>query len=147
MRRTLVRGLVTLVFTAVAGSACDKSTESGPTTPTSGPVETAEPDFTGTLSINGAVIYPFTANVGLISAIVKSIEPNTPEISKSIGVDAGVWSGVQCGTLVSNNNAGVGSGVAASANAVSNFCIRVYDAGNDHALTEPVTFVVHITHF
>jgi hypothetical protein len=38
----------------------------------------------------------------------------------------------------------VGSGVAGQANAAGDLCVRVYDPGT---LTEPVTFVVSITHF
>src|SRR5262245_59950774 len=111
MSRSLPFGALCLAVAALTASACDKSTDLQPVNP--GPVQISEPDFTGNLSINGAVVYNFS-NVfpGIINATVKTIDPNTETNSRSIGVDVGVWSGIQCQTVVANPNAGVGSGVA-----------------------------------
>jgi hypothetical protein len=147
MYRSFVRGVVTLALVAFAASGCDKSTEPGtPITP--GPTEVAEPDFTGTLSLNGGVTTHFSVTgVGLVNAIVKTIDPNTEGNTRSIGISMGTWNGTTCQDVIHNDNAGQGSGIAGMANAVVDLCVRVYDPGPPNALTEPVNFVVSITHF
>jgi len=147
MQRVFLRSVVLPAMLALGAVACDKSTnpiDPGPI----GPVQVSEPDFTGTLSINGGVTTHFSVTgLGLINASLKTIDPNTADNSKSIGMAMGTWNGTTCQDVIHNDNVGQGSGIAGQANAIVDICVRVYDAGGAVALTEPVNFVVTITHF
>ena len=144
MRRSVVSGLATLALVAFTATACDKSIDPDPITDP-GPTEIAEPDFTGTLALNGAVTTHFdVTGAGAVNAIVKTIDPNTSSNSQSIGVALGTWNGTSCQVVLFNDNAGLNSGVAGFANAAGTLCARVYDPG---LLPQPVNFVLAITHF
>lgn len=145
MKRPLLRGVLSLALLTLATAGCS-NTET-PTTPTGPTVpEITEPDFTGTLTINGGVTTNFAVtSTGTVTAIVSSIEPNK-NATISIGLALGTWNGTSCQTVpgLSNDNTGIGSGVAGFANAAGSLCARVYDVGQ---LTEPVAFVVQIKHY
>lgn len=149
MRAIWRRGALGVLVTA-AGlvAACDRTTD--PLTPgTTAPTEVTEPQFTGTLTINGGAVTSFAvANVGTITVTVADLQPNRADFSLSIGLELGTWNGTSCAvtglpTLV-NYNAGVGSGIAGYANGTGSFCVRVLDIGQ---LTEPVTFTISIKHY
>jgi hypothetical protein len=126
---------------ALLGAGCGggDTQEITPIDPT--PTEITEPPFTGTLTINGGMTKSFqSVFAGTVTAIVDSIQP-TPTIS--IGVSLGMWNGTSCELVTFNDNAAVGSGVAALASGAGNLCARVYDVGQ---LTEPIEFVVTIKH-
>jgi hypothetical protein len=136
MRRRLFCAALSV---ALLGAGCSSTEQVTPIDPT--PTEITEPPFTGTLTINGGATKPFqSVSAGTVTAIVDSIQP-TPTIA--IGVSLGVWNGTSCEQVTFNDNAAVGSGVAALANGFGNLCARVYDTGQ---LTEPIEFAVTIKH-
>ena len=142
MHRVSVGGLL-VTFMALSAVACTK-TDSGSTPVNPTPPQITEPDWTGTLTVNGAVILPFTAtDVGTVTAIVEDLNPSA-DATLSVGLDLGTWDGSGCTLKKSNVNAGIGSGVVAFANGPGALCGRISDTGH---LTEPVTFVVKITHY
>jgi hypothetical protein len=123
----------------VMGAGCGEDPQVTPIDPT--PTEITEPPFTGTLTINGGVTKSFqSVQAGTVTAIIDSIQP-TPTIA--IGVSLGVWNGTSCEQKTFNDNAAVGSGVAALANGAGNLCARVYDVGQ---LTQPIEFSITIKH-
>ena len=134
------RLLFAALSVALLGAGCGDSEEPiTPIDPT--PTEITEPPFTGTLAVRGGVTQPFQSiSAGTVTAIVDSIQP-TPTVA--IGVSLGLWNGTSCEQVTFNDNAAVGSGVAALANGFGNLCARVYDAGH---LTESVQFTVTIKH-
>ena len=140
--------LVAVLLASGASAACDRSKE--PLTPTTPTVtEVTEPQFTGTLTINGGATQAFAvSNVGIITVTIADLQPNRADASLSIGVAIGTWNGTSCQLSgfpsLYNDNAGVGSGIAGYANGSGNFCVRVYDIGQ---LTEPVAFKVNIKHY
>jgi hypothetical protein len=131
-----------LLAVALATAGCSSNEPQTPTTPT--PVEIPEPDWTGTLTVNGAVILPFNAqDIGTVTAILSDLQPNN-EATLDVGLDLGTWSGTSCTLKIANTQVGIGGGVVGFANGPGALCARIYDSGR---LTEPVTFVVKITHF
>ena len=134
------RLLCAALSVAILGAGCgDDPAQITPIDPT--PTEITEPPFTGTLTINGGVTQPFQSiSPGTVTAIIDSIQP-TPTIA--IGVSLGTWNGTSCEQVTFNDNAAVGSGVAALANGSGNLCARVYDVGQ---LTVSVEFTVTIKH-
>src|SRR5262249_11980135 len=141
----LVHGVVSLALVALAGAGC--SNNDTPTTPVGPTVpEITEPDFTGTLTINGGVTTNFSVtSTGTVTAILNTLEPSK-DGTLSIGLALGTWNGTSCQLVAGlfNDNTGLGSGVAGFANAAGNLCARVYDVGK---LTEPVSFAVTIKHY
>jgi len=94
MRRSFVRCFVTLALLAAPLGACDDNTAT-PLTPTP-PAPTTE-TFAGTLSVNGAVTFPFvTASAGSVTATLKTLEPDATVI---IGLALGTWNGTACDAL------------------------------------------------
>ncbi|MCC7008370.1 MAG: hypothetical protein IT184_06105 [Acidobacteria bacterium] len=139
---------VLLLAVPVVLAGCDRTQDPlTPTTPVA--VEVSEPDFTGTLTINGGATRNFTvSNIGIITITIADLQPNRSDASLSIGVGLGIWNGTSCQLFgapsLFNDNAGVGSGIAGYANGAGEFCVRVYDVGQ---LTEPVAFTVGIKHY
>jgi hypothetical protein len=141
MYRSFVYGAL-LASLAVSGAACDRKSTTTPTTP--GPVEIIEPDWTGTLTVNGAQIKQFNAtDVGTVTALVTALDPSY-NATLSVGLDIGTWSGTSCRVVISNVNVGIGSGVIGFANGAGALCARISDVGN---LIEPVAFTVQIKHY
>lgn len=133
---------VLLLSAALTAAAC--STDPIGPTPPPAPPEITEPEWTGTLTVNGAAILPFVAtDVGTVTAILSGLEPNN-EATLAIGLDLGTWNGLSCAVKISNVNVGLGSGVVGFANGAGELCARVFDSGQ---LTGPVTFTVKITHY
>lgn len=145
MKRPLLRGVLSVALLTLAATGC--SNNETPTTPTGPTVpEITEPAFAGTLTINGGVTTNFNVtSTGTVTAIVTSLDPNKGG-TLSVGLALGMWNSTSCQTVpgLSNDNTGIGSGVAGFANAAGSLCARVYDVGQ---LTEPVAFVVQIKHY
>jgi len=140
MHRPSVYSLL-LLSMALATGACSTD-PSTPVTPT--PTEITEPDWVGTLTVNGAQILPFNAtDVGTVTAILNGLDPNN-NATLDVGLDLGTWSGTSCTSKISNTTVGIGGGVVAFANGSGALCARIYDNGH---LSEPVTFTVKITHY
>jgi hypothetical protein len=146
---SLLRAALGAVLVAsVASAGCDRTSD--PLTPTApAAVEITEPQFIGTLTVNGGAVQSFAVtNVGTITVTIADLQPNRADASLSIGLELGTWNGTSCGVTglptLANYNAGVGSGIAGFANGIGTFCVRVLDVGQ---LTEPVTFTITIKHY
>jgi hypothetical protein len=125
---------------AAFAAGCGDETPITPVDPT--PTEITEPAWTGTLAPNGGVTQPFqSVQAGTVTVIIDELVPaNSP----AVGVSVGTWNGTSCETVTYNDNAAVGSGVAAVANGAGNLCARIYDSQGK--LTGPVTFSATIKH-
>src|SRR3954465_6232204 len=138
--RRLIQGvfLVSVLATGLAGCSSN-DTITTPTTPTTPGNAVTEPPFTGTLKVNGAATYPFTAtSAGTITATLASI---TPDASVAIGLSIGTWNGSACQIVIANDNATQTMAITGAVTAASNLCVRVYDQGR---LTGSVDFNVTI---
>ena len=136
MRRRLLQSAVLLGCTAVF-AACGDSPAT-PTTPTT-PVSTIE-TFSGVLTINGAVTFPFSAAGGTVNTTMTALTPNTSILGMSVGIS----SGATCQMVLSNDNASINSLVTGVVRDSGTLCARVYDVGK---LTEPVTFTINVEHY
>jgi hypothetical protein len=126
------------VSAALLGASCSDETPVTPIDPT--PTEITEPPFTGTLAVRGGMTTSFQSiQAGTVTAIIDSLLPT----AVPIGVSLGVWNGTSCQQITFNDQASIGSGVAALASGAGNLCARVYDSGQ---LTEPLEFIVTIKH-
>jgi|RhiMethySRZTD1v2_1073278.scaffolds.fasta_scaffold55630_3 hypothetical protein len=138
MRRSFVRCFVTLALLAAPLGACDDNTAT-PLTPTP-PAPTTE-TFAGTLSVNGAVTFPFvTASAGSVTATLKTLEPDSTVI---IGLALGTWNGTACAILIPNDNASVNTVVLGTATTSTSLCTRVSDVGK---LTAATNFSLEVVH-
>ena len=138
MFRSRVRGALLLALVTLTLSACD-STTTTPSIPTPDPVD--EPNFTGTLTVNGAAVQPFTVGIGTITVTVTGLEPGADSV---VGIGLGTWNGTVCQQTLVNDNVGVGAGLIGQANSAAAVCVRIFDVGR---LTGPVNFIVTIRHF
>jgi hypothetical protein len=142
--RRLIPGLLLVGVLALGASACsnnDTITPTTPTTPTTPGNAITEPPFTGTLRVNGAATYPFTATTaGTITATLSSV---APDATIGIGLSIGTWNGAACQIVIANDNATQTVAITGTVTAASSLCVRVYDVGR---LTAPVDFNVTIVH-
>jgi hypothetical protein len=136
MRRRLFSGILVLGLTVLAASACSDDPTT-PTTPTP-PVSTTE-TFAGTLTVNGAVTFPFTSAAGDISAKLIQLTDGA-----TVGISVGLASGTTCQMVISDDNAGFGSQIIGTMRESGTLCARVYDVGK---LTGPITFTISVQHF
>jgi hypothetical protein len=136
MRRSLRLGcFVSALALLVAG--CEDATP-GPTTPTD-PVLTTE-TFTGTLTTNGGVSFPFgVVSSGTVTATLTSV--TDPELV--IGIALGTWNGTSCAIVVARDQANQGDAVVGTAGSLGNLCVRVYDVGN---VTDPQDITISVEH-
>ena len=142
MRRLICPEFVGLVAIALLAGGCGTSTTTDTTTTTT-PAVTVTEAFNGTLTLNGAQTYSFTATAGgTVTVTLTSVTPDTTAI---LGLALGTWNGTSCQIVISNDNAIQGSNVTGTATAAGNFCVRVYDAAG--TLPNPETFSVSIVHY
>jgi ABC-type nitrate/sulfonate/bicarbonate transport system permease component len=128
-----------VLLAAFAAWSCSTSTTPIPTLPT--PVYVTD-TFSGTLSMNGAITFPFgTSTAGTVTATLTSLGPDSPLL---VGVAVGTWSGSVCSIVLPNDQAAQGAVVTASASSAGSFCVRIYDAGA--RLTKPLPFVLTVVH-
>ena len=138
MRRRLLQGMFVLGLTAAVGAGCadDPAT---PTTPTTTPPSTIE-TFSGTLTVNGAVTFPFSSSAGSVNTTMTKLTPDT----SVIGVSVGLSTGATCQMVLSNDNASINSTVTGIVRDSGTLCARVYDVGK---IAAPVTFTINVEHF
>ena len=141
MRRPFLRCLVLPIALALGAGACsdDPDTTTTPTVPTQ--VNVTE-TFTGTITKNGAVSFPFTAiSAGTATASLTTVGPDA---AIPLGISVGVWNGTSCAVAIANDNALQGYVLTASINAAGSLCLRVYDAAA--RVTDVFTFTVEVVH-
>jgi hypothetical protein len=142
MHRPFVRSVVLVTFVTFTAVGCETRTASTPITPTPIPVD--EPPFTATVTVNGAVTYPFGTSLGgLVTATLASIDPN-PDNTVVVGLALGQWTTNACSLNLTNDSAVAGTSIVGTATTTGMLCARVYDVGK---LTGPVTITLNITHF
>ncbi len=138
MRRRLFSGVLVIGLTALAVTGCSDDPTT-PTTPTA-PISVVE-TFSGTLTVNGAVTFPFSSAAGSVNSSITQVAPDT---SVTFGVSIGIVSGTTCQMVLSNDNAGINSLVTGAVREAGTLCARVYDVGK---LTAPITFTLNVEHF
>jgi len=138
MRRRLLQGVVVVGTAVVLSAGCGEATIDNPTTPTAPPstIET----FSGGVTVNGAVTFPFTANGGSINAKLADLKPD----GSTVGMLIGSSSGATCQVQLSNDNAGINSIILGVVRDGGTLCARVYDVGK---LTDPATFTLNVEHY
>src|SRR2546428_13659412 len=97
LRYALSAAFVLLVFTV---TACNSSETTSTTTSTlaSPSLAAAVDHFTGTLTVNGAITFPFTVSgSGAISAVIDSVQPDSGIV---FGSSLGTWNGSYCQTVL-----------------------------------------------
>jgi hypothetical protein len=144
MRRSRVRTLLALALAVLAMplGACDDNTPTTPSNPQA-PV-TVTLTFSGSLTPNGALTFPFAVpNGGTVTATLTTVAlpADTP-----IGVSLGNWDGTAgtCQVIVDNSSALEGAGAAGQITAAGNLCVRVYDSRGN--VTSPTAFTVTVVH-
>jgi len=139
IRSRLTRGLAALALAATV-AACD---DAGPTVPTDSTddVPLITETFSGALTPNSAVTFPFTVyNAGTATGSVVSI---TPDSTIPLGIAMGTWTGSTCQLVISNDNALPFGQVVGTVGGPGLLCLRVYDTGRVTAMT---TFTVKVVH-
>ena len=140
MRRSISGSLALVLALALGASGCDDGDTTTTPTPTD-PAPTVTETFAGTLTPNGAAVFTFTvAATGTVTATLRNVLPNN---TVQVGVGLGVWNGVLCQILLSNDRAQQDTTVTAQVNAAGTLCARIYDVGQ---LTGPTTFEIVVIH-
>jgi hypothetical protein len=141
--RRLIPGLFLLSVLASGAAGCNNNDPitTTPTTPTTPGTTITEPLFTGTLKVNGAATYPFTATAG--GTITATLNTVAPDAAIGIGLSLGTWNGSACQIVIANDNATQTIAITGTVTAASSLCVRVYDPGR---LSAPVDFTVTIVH-
>ena len=139
----LIPGILLLaVLGTVAG--CDDNTVTTPTTtPTTTTTTTTSETFSGTLNMNGASTYPFTAGAG--GTVTATLTTVGPDSTLAIGLSLGSWTGSACQVSIANDAATQTAVVTGTVTAAAALCARVYDVGKVTA-AQPVNFTVTIAH-
>jgi hypothetical protein len=129
-----------LAVLAIVAIGCNSSETTGTTTAPS-VLPAAVDHFTGTLTPNGALTFPFAVQgSGAVSAIVDSVVPDSAIV---FGMSLGTWNGTACQVVLPNDQVIQGAGVSGATTTSGSLCVRIYDVGN---LVQPETFVVEVGH-
>jgi hypothetical protein len=142
MRRLLPGMLLLSLIASVAGCNDNNTTPTSPTTPTTPTVPTVTENFTGTLTKNGGVTFPFTATAaGTVAATLSSLAPDS---TLQIGLSIGTWTGTACQIVIANDAAAQSAIVTGTLGAAASLCVRVYDPAE--RVGTPVDFSVTVVH-
>ncbi|MEP6593518.1 MAG: hypothetical protein ABJC51_07490, partial [Acidobacteriota bacterium] len=125
----------------VAAACGSSNTITTPTTTTTTPTPITEPLFTGTLTANGAVTYPFAATFG--GTVTATLTALASANASAIGISIGTWTGSACQIVIANDNAAQAATISGTVTAAASLCVRVYDVGK---VTAPTDFTVTIVH-
>ena len=140
MRRLLPGILLLALATSLAGCN-DNTTNPTATTTTTATTATTTETFTGTLHLNGAETYNFTAATGgTVIVTLTTLASGAP----TIGVSLGTWTGSACQIVIDNPNAAQGAVVTGAVSSAASLCARVYDAHG--TVTTPADFTITAAH-
>lgn len=143
MRRPIGRAVLILALAAMTASACDDDNDNPgtPTTPTNPTIPTVTEEFTGDLTVNGAMTWVFvTAQGGTLTSTLTTLEPSgSPAVSLSIGT----WNGTACQIVIANDAASQGAIVTGTVSAATSLCTRISDVGR---LTDTVNYRLTVIH-
>jgi len=127
-----------LLALALVGAACDNG-EDGITVPT--PTLVTE-EFTGTVTLNGAVSHGFNvSSSGTTVAEITAIDP----AESFIGFQMGTWSGVVCTAVLSNDAGTLASVLSAQTQSAASLCVRLHDP-NGTLTDKTVSYTVKVVH-
>jgi hypothetical protein len=141
MNRSFAR-LASLAVLLLAVGGCGNGETPTEPAPPETVFETFPADEAGTLTLNGAVTFPFTITVaGSMEAILTQLEP---DIDSPVGLALGTWNGSICQVVLSHDTAIQGTRVVANTTAVGDFCVRIYDSTG--TLARPQTFRIVVAH-
>ena len=127
-----------LILAGVLAPGCEEATPPPDPTPTPDPVTER---FSGTLTVNGAITFPFSANrAGTVTARLVTVAPDATTV---LGLSIGTLFAGQCQTVIANDNATQNATVTGQASAQGSLCARVYDVGR---LTGSITFEITVDH-
>ena len=143
MRRLRPAILLLAVMAAAAGCNDNNNVTTPTTTTTTTTTATTTETFSGTLNMNGAVTYPFTA--GTAGTITATLTTVSPDATVAIGLSLGSWTGSSCQISIANDAATQTAIVTGTVTASAALCARVYDTGKVTA-AQPVSFTVTIAH-
>jgi hypothetical protein len=143
--KNLMLGLAGASLLAVA--ACSSGGDNASTAPTViAPATPAVTDtFSGTVQVGGYDANPFTVTASG-AAIAVTLTVAGPPATISMGLGVGSYVGTQC-TLLSGGFGTYQAGTAAQLSgtiASGQYCVMVYDVGNQSA---PVTYTVTVAHY
>ena len=140
MRRRLVSGVGVLAVAAVLAAGCENPSTPIPTQPSPTPVTET---FSGTLTLNGALTFPFvSATAGPLTGTVTALAPDPLAV---IGFALGTYAGATCTLVLTTDEASQNATITGVVNAQGILCARVYDSKGQ--LTQPVTFTITVAHF
>jgi hypothetical protein len=126
------------VALALTGAACDNGPES-PTIPNP-PLVTET--FTGTVTLNGAVVHNFNATAaGTTTATITAVDP----AGSFLGFEMGTTTGVICTAVLSNPAGTISSVLTAQTQSSATLCVRLHDS-NGTLTDKTVTYTVTVTH-
>lgn len=139
MQRPIAHFLVAAALAASA-AACDSGeAPTTPTTPT--PAPTVTETFTGSITVNGAMTFPFSvAGSGTVTAALTTVGPDS---GVSVSLSLGTWNGSLCQIVLANDSAIQGTVVTGSVGAAGTLCTRVQDVGK---MVQPLTFQITVIH-
>jgi hypothetical protein len=143
MRRVIPGLLLLALVTGVAGCNDSNNVTTPTTTTTTTTTPTTTETFNGTLNMNGAQTFPFTA--GAAGTVTATLTTVGPDATVAIGLALGSWTGSACQVSIANDPAVQGAPVPGTVTAAAALCARVYDTGKVTA-AQPVTFTVTVTH-
>ena len=123
MRPSVLRSLLLIALLATAVAGCSNSNTV--TAPSTTPVLTTE-TLTGTLTPAGTNYYTFIARTG---NVVMTLQSLAPDPAQKIGMQLGVFDGLQCNGAMDNPSAGVGNKLFGLATATTSMCVAIYDPG------------------
>src|SRR5437764_11146326 len=114
-----------VVLLAIAVGACNSSDTTSTTTSTlaSPSLAAAVDHFTGTLTQNGAITFPFTVSgSGAVSAVIDSVQPDTAIV---FGMSLGTWNGSYCQAVLANDAQIQGHAIQGSVSTAGTLCLRI----------------------
>jgi hypothetical protein len=139
--RRFIPGILLLALMA-AGCDDNNTITTPPTTPSAPGTSTTE-SFNGTLGVNGATTFQFTAGAGgTVAATLASLAPDSTAL---VGLSIGAWNGSSCAVIIANDAATQGAVVTGTASAAASLCARVYDAGRMTA-GQSFTYTITVVH-
>lgn len=140
MRRSISGSLALVLAIALGVSGCDSGDSTTTPTPTQ-PGPTTTETFAGSLTPNGAAVFTFpVTGTGSVTATLRNVKPDS---GVQVGLGLGVWNGVLCQVILSNDKAQQDTTVTGQVNSAGTLCARIFDVGQLSATTTFEIVVVH----
>ena len=138
MRRVASVGYAVIIGLGMVSAGCEESSPTPDPTPITIPITER---FSGSLTVNGAINFPFLATAA--GSVQLTLTAVGPDATTALGISLGTDNFVSCQTVLANDNATLGNQVNAQASASGRLCARIYDVGK---MTGPITFEITVVH-